>query len=338
MGGNVHGMLEAFKTSREHLQKCFDLRPDARAHDLLGSSYQRLGYGHIWYGDVLAAIPLYRRAIELSEKAVAMEPLNSSYQRNLTLAYISLGDVLGSPFHINLGDIRAAVPFYTKAIDTASRMAEADPRNAQTRIMLNNSRTRFATTLLYSDPQRALAMYREALKAFDALVDADARNTVFRRDRGFTLLDIGIAYERLDDRDSALRYLRLALDQQQAVVFADTARTQFRQDLIPTHLAIARLDTSAAEARFHLERALELAEAQRAASPHNLYTARNHSDTLEALGDHFLDAGERRQAFRWFEKSALLWRDWEAAHPVSPYSSARRRRAERLVEATDREP
>jgi tetratricopeptide (TPR) repeat protein len=210
-------------------------------------------------------------------------------------------------------------------------MIELDPQNAQSQVMLNNTRTRLATVLVYRDPVKAIAMYREALQGIDALVSAEPRSTVFRRDRGFTLLDMAVAYERLGDRASALRTLRQCLDQQEAIAFADSARTQFRQDLIPTHLAIARIqraNNDSTEAHRHVQLALELAEAQKQASPHNLYTMRNLSDCYEAMGS--LAGGTSRQ---WFQRNVELWAQWHASgHPESPYSVDRRKRAEALLE------
>jgi non-specific serine/threonine protein kinase/serine/threonine-protein kinase len=142
MGGDVPGMLEGFRLSRDHFDKLLEMRPDGAAHNLAAFSYQRLGYGHIWWGDVSASLPLYRRAIELGRKAVSLEPLNTAYRRNLTLSLISLGDVLGSPFHINLGDTAGAEGAYREALGSAAIMIELDPQNAQSQVMLNNTRTR----------------------------------------------------------------------------------------------------------------------------------------------------------------------------------------------------
>jgi tetratricopeptide (TPR) repeat protein len=336
MGGDVPGMLEAFRRSCDHLEKLRELRPDGNSYNLLAFCYQRLGYGHIWWGDVSASLPLYRRAIDLGRKAVSAEPLNTAYRRNLTLSIISLGDVLGSPFHINLGDTHGAEAAYQEALQSSVIMTEADPKNAQSQVMLNNTRVRLATTLLHRDPRKALAMYLEALRGIDRLVDAEPRNTVFRRDRGFTLLDIAAAYEQLDERAAALRALRQCLDQQEAIVFADSARTQFRQDMIPTHLALSRIlqaDGKADEALRHVQLALDLAEAQRQASPHNLYTMRNLSDSFEAMGA--LSGPGARQ---WLEKNAALWAEWESSHPVSPYSTQRRRRAVQLLDSPQPAP
>jgi tetratricopeptide (TPR) repeat protein len=123
--------------------------------------------------------------------------------------------------------------------------------------------------------------------------------------------------------EKAVRAYQDCLEVQEGIALSDAARTQFRQDMIPTHLFLGRvlLRLGRAEvARKHIQTALQLSEAQRGISPNNLYTIRNLSDCYEAMGQ--LEAGGG-----WREKNARLWEWWESTHGASSYSRERRRKA-----------
>jgi len=322
--GDAPGALDAYRTSAAHFRRLHQLEPVARNLDLLALSSQRSGYAMIWIGDVDGALAAYKEAIQSSEEALRLDPASTSSMRNLSLNYTSLGDLMGSPFHVNLGNRSEAIRYYRKALEVAGQMASLYPKDAQTRISVNQSRTRVAYMLRESEPQEALRLCQLALASNDSLRADDQTNTEYRRDRGFTLLGIGYMHEKLAQYDNALRYYRDALAVQESVALADSARTQFRQDMIPTHLFLGRLLRQTGqipEARRHIEVALRLAEAQLGISPHNIYSIRNLSDCYEAMAT-VTDPGP------WRTRNLDLWIAWEGGHRSNPYSAERRRRAE----------
>jgi len=321
--GDAPAALNSYRTSSEHYSNLCARAATAANLNLHAMSLQRVGYALIWTGQIIPALDAYRRAIAVSRKAVGADPDNNAYLRNLALNYISLGDLLGSPFHINLGNRVAAMEQYRMAADLAQQMVDRFPKDAQARISLNQTRSRLAYILAKTDPAEGLKLCQQALASNASLLENDSANTEYRRERGFHLLGIGYMHEKLGNMDLALSAYRDSLGVQQALTVDDSSRTQFRQDTIPTRLfmgrGLIRLGRKA-EARTHIVAALRLAESQYLISPHNLYSIRNLSDCYEAMAALEESAG-------WGEKNVDLWIAWEAGHAPNPYSTSRRKRA-----------
>jgi len=322
-GGDSRAALTAYRTSHEQYSKLIALDASPANLDQLASSFQHMGYVLVWTGQLDQAIQAYRQAITISETAVRAEPTSNAFRRSLVQHYNSLGDLLGSPFHVNLAQADSALLHYRKAVDVATRMVARDSRDAQARMSLNQSRTREAYLLKNQNALAALTISREALSTNDSLLADDNANTEYRRDRGFILLGAGSILEALGRRHEALAAYRQSLSVQEEVAGRDPTRTQFRQDLIPTHLFLGRLLARSGESRQafrHFNTALKLAETQLAVSPFNLYSIRNLSDAYEAM------ASIENQSM-WREKNRELWTSWEAAHGSNPFTAYRRRRA-----------
>jgi serine/threonine protein kinase len=322
-GGDSTPALEAYRASNEHFAKLCTLEPSAENLVQLAGSFQRIGYALVWTGHLDDAMQAYRQAISISTDAVREDPSSNANLRSLVQHYNSLGDLLGSPFHVNLGDTDSAMHHYRIALEMATRMVARYPSDAQARISLNQSRMRHAWMLTSENPQRALDLSRQALATNDSLLANDNTNAEYRRDRGFILLGMGGILEALGRREEALAAYRQSLLVQDEVAARDPARTQFRQDMIPTRLFLGRLLASLGqtrEASRHFRAALNLAEAQLQVSPNNLYSIRNLSDAYEAM------AGMENPAM-WRARNLDLWTAWETRNGTNAFTTHRRRRA-----------
>jgi tetratricopeptide (TPR) repeat protein len=276
-----------------------------------------------------AAERAFQDAIRTGEETLRASPASPGSRRDLALAHVSLGDLYGGPFHINLGDPARAEPQYRRAIELAEDLVRRDARNIQARVQMLQARRRLGTALRGRDPRSSLAIATEVLAAYEALIKAEPGNSELRRDHGFTLIETGLAQEALGNRTAAGAALKSAIEAQSALVRADPARTQFRQDMAATHLFAARLEAAdgrAGAARGHLSQALELAKAQRAASPLNLYSFRNLADCFEAHGELEAAEGGVGAASEWLAKAAAVWDEWESAHGTNRFVAARKAR------------
>jgi tetratricopeptide (TPR) repeat protein len=208
----------------------------------------------------------------------------------------------------------------------AVELAGSDSRNVQAHSALYATTRRMATAVRDSDPAQALRLYRAALTIGESSLALDPRNADAARNHGFNLFETAYPLSKLGDRAGALRMLRQALAQQRANAAADSARVQFRQDMIPTHIALAAMLVAGRDftaAQVELESGMKLAQTQMEAAPRNLYSIRNFADCLEGMAGLELARGNQEAATRLFERSRALWTDWERAHGPNAYQRSR---------------
>ena len=107
------------------------------------------------------------------------------------------------------------------------------PQDLQTRRLLGLSYFRAADILKddQKDYPQALALYKKAMAATQALVDADPNNTDFRRMVAYDQFAIGELLSNMKDADAALAQDREALSSFQKLAAADPANAQFQEDI-----------------------------------------------------------------------------------------------------------
>jgi tetratricopeptide (TPR) repeat protein len=319
--GDAAGAYETYRKSAEAYRKLAASDRSAEILNLLMVTTFRTAYALVWSGRLDEAMAMFTEASQAGEESLHKSPGNMTYMRDLAITYWSFGDLLGSPFHINLAKPAQAEVYYRKAAELTSRMVALSPKNAQARIADSNVRIRIAHLMRASNPAGALRSYGELIKANDELLASDPQNLEYSRDRGFILFGIGSLLSQTRQFQQSAVYLREALAIQEKNATGDTARTQFRQDMIPTRLSLGETLISLArreEARAEIEAACGLAEAQRVISPHNLYSIRN-------LSNCYLAKSRLSDADVWMSKDLELWTNWEAAHGANPFTIVRKR-------------
>jgi serine/threonine protein kinase/tetratricopeptide (TPR) repeat protein len=108
-----------------------------------------------------------------------------------------------------------------------------DPQNLQVRRLLSLSYFRAADILKddQKDYPQALALYKKAIAATQALVVANPDNTDFRRMVAYDQFSLGALLANMKDNNAALAQDREALSSFQKLAAADPANVQFQQDI-----------------------------------------------------------------------------------------------------------
>jgi tetratricopeptide (TPR) repeat protein len=328
VAGDLKGAIDAYRNSERVLGSLVRLASDPAHRSALAGAQMRLGYVLVPAGALDEALTRFRTAVEAGEDLLRAAPGHSGYQPDLILALIAAGDLLGSPFHINLAKPDDAARYYQRAHELAMQLAGADSRNARAQLSLATTTRRMATGLRDTNPAEALRQYREALRISERLLAQDPHNTEIARNHGFNLLESAYPLAKLGDRAEALKALREAIERQTATAGVDPARSQYRQDLVPTRVALARMLITARDfsaARSELDLGISLAEDRIKTSPDNLYSVRNLADCHEASADLETARGNIAAARRYRESSQALWRDWERAHGTNAYITLRKK-------------
>ncbi len=323
MASELTGSVSAYRASVDYFAKWAAVAPGAESRSALARARMRLGYSLTAAGKLREALEEFRQSSSVQEEVLREHDIRGS-KRGLMQALLAAGDILGSPYHLNLGYASEVEPHYRRALILAREIVESDPKDALARIGLATSLRRLGNTMQENNPPEALALYRQALQINAGLLATDAGNTELLRDRGFNLFEIGDCLRKVGDRSNALLNYQEALAIQSRAAATDLRRTQFLQDRVPTQIALGKLllergDRAAAEAA--LREAVLRAEALHKESPLNLYRVRDLSDCFEAMA-----ALSRADSTHWRNKSLALWQQWQARQGVGPYDSVRLQR------------
>ncbi|MDN3356130.1 CHAT domain-containing protein, partial [Actinomadura sp. DC4] len=136
-------------------------------------------------GDLTTATARIQAMVETTRQATAADPSNAESQRDLSISYNKLGDVLRAR-----GDLAGAEERYTAGLRIAERLAAADPSNAESQRDLSVSYNRLGDVLVArGDLAGAEERYTAGLRIAERLAAADPSNAESQR-------DLSVSYNR----------------------------------------------------------------------------------------------------------------------------------------------
>jgi tetratricopeptide (TPR) repeat protein len=281
-------------------------------------------------GDLASARATYETALRLAEE-IATRPDATIYERsNVASAHQSLGDILGNPEQLNLGDRERVLAHYRKAQRIAEELAAADPKDIRARSDLSDLYRSFGAVLLDGDPAEAFPYYSKALAISEELSAADPANLAGKRHLALDLLGTGGALRGLERKDEAAQHARRGLALMQSVIAAAPGEIGWMVDLCRGYAVLGRIllargdETGAVE---NYEASLVTAEKLLQRNPAALNFQRARADALASLARCYLSLRARpdRKAIARtrLEESLTVWRDWNIRGVATPYAARR---------------
>jgi len=152
--------------------------------DEFGTTYMTLG-------DLEQALKAFRDSLAIRERLVATNSSNTQWQRDLSISYSKVGDVL-----VAQGTLDDALKAYRGALDIIERLVKADAANAGWQRMLSASYNKVGNVLMAQGKlTEALQAYRDSLAVIERLAGADPTNAQWQQDLQYSIGRIGgIAY------------------------------------------------------------------------------------------------------------------------------------------------
>ena len=92
----------------------------------------------------------------------------------------------------------------------------------------------------------ALATYRESLAVIRRLTDADRSNAVWQRDLSYSLTQLSLCHEQLNDRSATLVCAEESLRIDERLAVLDPSNATWQRDLMFSRALVARLRPDAA--------------------------------------------------------------------------------------------
>jgi tetratricopeptide (TPR) repeat protein len=143
--------------------------------DFYGQRYFALSLAAI--GDLAAASASWQKQVEFPERRFRTLPEGS--RRNPGRAAVwsnpGLGQVMGNPFHLNLGDTAAAIRRHRNAVATAKANI-LESADALGRSDLASALNDLGGSLLDENPVESVETYRKAIGEWEKLLKAAPRN------------------------------------------------------------------------------------------------------------------------------------------------------------------
>jgi len=284
--------------------------------DYLSSAESSLGSADRASGRLVEAAASYRESAEAREQLVHKQPQNSSYLRELMLAYAHVGDTLGPAKGGGLGDIDAAAQAYDRVVEIAQQMVKQDPADRTARSDLANAQAR-AGDVLITQPAHArdaLALLQASERGFADILKEDPGN---ERDR-FVLLFAqrrsGEALETLGRDAEAAR--KLVAARTLARTFEGTRdQAGGRVAFALATIALARIKAHAGDPTA-LSLANAAAEAVSSVSLRASGTPWSEAAAYASMGHLFLQLGQKDKATFWLRKSLADWSTLKVPAPI----------------------
>ena len=150
--------------------------------------------GDFEYSDTL--LGYFEKSLAIRERLAAAEPTRADYQRNLSVSYNNMGDLLGS-----LGQGGQALGYFEKSLAIAERLAAAEPNRADYQRDLSVSYNKLGDLLRsLGQGEQAQGYFEKDLAIAERLAAAEPNRADYQTDVVVSLIRAG----RKQDLERAL--------------------------------------------------------------------------------------------------------------------------------------
>jgi len=343
-GAYEHAVVNA-RTCVEVCQKWVATDHGSNARGTLRGAYNSLAGALLMAGDITAARENFETALKIAAEAVR-QPDSNIYERStLSGAHENLGNLLGNPYELNLGEIPAAVSRARAAIEILEAIAVEDRHDVRARDDLSSAYNSLGAILLEREPSKALEAYQKAKTLAEELTAGEPSNSKYRKNLAASQMGVGKALHHLDRNREALQSLSRARETMEALVQGapgvDSAADEIRMMCAASriHRDIADVQLAIGDEEGALEsyrRALASSEEFLRRDPASMYYQRSRADSMESLGLYYGTLARHRPELKgeariWLEKSLATWQDWKRRNIAVPYSDMREKQTAALI-------
>ena len=250
-------------------------------HSLLGTSLNR-------NNRMEESLAAYRKAVEIRENEIRLNPRNNRIQRDLMIGYGHIADMLGSPLMANMADYLGAVEYYAKAERIAERMSAADPSDVRARYDVGMVWTRIgASAWAARDVRAASEALDKAVSAFDPLVKSSPGSATYARGLALACEFRGRTFWLAGDREHALSSFRRSVAAVEKFAGPGPLDRSVRGQLAAAKGTMAILLALDSDRDSALETAKDAIQLSSDLAPHNPARAWDcYGQTCEALKDY----------------------------------------------------
>jgi tetratricopeptide (TPR) repeat protein len=219
-------------------------------------------------GDTGKQFARANEAYRLLTRLAAENPNSVTYQRNLSVAYHEVGDVL-----VAQGNLTEALQSYRDSLAIAERLVKADPGDADWQDGLSVSYNKVGDVLVeQGNLTEALQSYRDSLAIRERLTKGDPGNAGWQRDLSVSYDKVGDVLVDQGNLTEALQSYRDSLAIAERLAKADPGNAGWQRDLAASYSKLATVyprSEKTAEALGALRKGRDIMTALVAMSPSN---------------------------------------------------------------------
>jgi tetratricopeptide (TPR) repeat protein len=270
--------------------------------------------GSLQLGLTDRALELTREMTQVFENRLQQEPQRADYQRDLSVSYNRLGDLMR-----DLGQGEQAREFFEKDLAIAKRLAEAEPQRADYQRDLSVSYDRLGDLMRdLGQGEQAREFFENSLAIRTRLAEAEPQRADYQR-------DLSVPYERLGDlmrdlgqSEQAREFFENSLAIWTKLAKDEPQRADYQRGLSVSYNKLGdlmRVLGQGEQARAFFENSLAIRTRLAEAEPQRADYQRDLSVSYERLGDLMRDLDQGEQAREFFENSLAIWTRLTKAEP-----------------------
>jgi len=265
-------------------------------------------------GHLPEANTLYLEVLADTQKRVAGDPKNPTWQGDLAVTYRKLGDVAVSAG--KLGDARG---WFDKALAVAKNLAAADPSNAQWQRGLATSYQKLGDVAMSASRlEDARGWFDKSLALQKTLAATDPNNTAWQRDLSASYQKLGEVAVSAGKLGDARSWFDKALAVQKILATADPSNAVWQRDLSASYMRLGNVAVSAGkidDAHGWFHKALTVTKTLADADPSNTDWQSDLTFSYYRLGDVAVSTGKLDNARGWFDKALAVAKALTVADP-----------------------
>lgn len=290
------------------------------------------------YHDAIAELPgstaaremLVRDATKYLDNLAKESEADPGLQRELALAYIKLGDVLGKAYAANVGDTGGATESYQKAVALLEKAVISKPANNAARFDLVKAYEALFGIYMRNSNKEKPEVLEKALKLQEELLIAEPANLDYKLEKANLLLlsgdNTGLVKEKLPFYERALPlgeelYAGEPRNQEKIrFLMRINQRIGTTCDWLAEEEREKNGDAGAARALYaralpFYERSLEMARTLFEIDPQNASFKRNYAMGGANLAESYARNGKRAESLAIMERSMNMLREMEKEDP-----------------------
>ncbi len=281
-------------------------RQSMLAHRELGDMFLQFGTGGE-LGSTDSARQHYERSFEIAKKLAAVNPDAPGAQRDLAIAFSTLGDL-----HRELGASDQAMEFYTESLRIRDGLNTNQPDDNEALRQLSLSFMRMGDLGRKSGKtEQALAFFQKALEIREKLAASDTPHPNVLRDLQVVYNNLGQVYRQTGSSEQAQSYFQKARSVGEQRVASEPENIEAQQSLASTIVWLGDTNRQLRlydAAKDFYEQARQVREKIVSADPNNVSNIGWLVIPLERLGGLSLRSGQTAQAMNYFSRENELLR------------------------------
>jgi tetratricopeptide (TPR) repeat protein len=231
--GKVDDAFDAYSEAKIHRERAAS-SPTGRPQEevmALSTSHLKLGSVYQVRGESAKALDEFRTALRLRDTLLGGRRDDVELQSRVLEVQLMLGDL-----QRQVGDPRAAVETYGKAMPVMDALTHRDPANTTWRRLRGNLEADHGFALLdHGDYHDGLVLLTAAIETQQSLIGLDPKSTIWQGDLSRSYTRAGDAELYLGDLDRAIAQYRQGLDIRRELVADDPRSAPYRRSVAWSH-------------------------------------------------------------------------------------------------------